>query len=124
MFMGLEQVGRLEVKRKSMSRIRCQGIAATALAALIAVGSNAQTPGVPSVSGSGSAEVKQLADLVRVQVQVRAEGKDLREALVKLKEKQKSLRSTLEKLRADSASIKFGPAGEVTANDNTSRARI
>lgn len=112
------------VFRIDISRLRRQTFLATAIAAMFTVGANGQTPSTPSVSGSGSAEAEQLADVVRVQVQVRGEGKDLREALSKLKEKQASLKATLEKLRADPASIKFGPAAEFAANDNNSRARM
>jgi uncharacterized protein YggE len=77
-----------------------------------------------TVNGTGSAEVKQLADTLRVSVQIRAEGKDVREALVKLKERQSTLKAGVEKLKADPKSVKFGPTNELGAGSDSSRARM
>ena len=77
-----------------------------------------------TVNGTGSAEVKQLADTLRVSVQIRAEGKDVREALAKLKERQATLKAGVEKLKADPKSVKFGPANELAAGGDPNRARM
>src|SRR5262245_24816724 len=87
-----------------------------ALGAFVLIGTAASAGDATTVNGSGTAETKQLADLVRVSVQVRAEGKDVREAVAKLKDRQATVRGLLQKLKADSASIKFGAVGEIVPN--------
>jgi hypothetical protein len=77
----------------------------------------------PSVSGTGSAEVKQLPNILRVNVQIRVEGKDVRDALAKLKARQTTVRSAVEKLKADGPSMTFSSAAEVAPSDSN-RARM
>jgi uncharacterized protein YggE len=77
----------------------------------------------PSVTSSGSAEVKRLPNILRVSVQIRVEGKDVRDALAKLKARQTAVRTAVERLKADAASIAFTSAAEVAPADSN-RARM
>jgi uncharacterized protein YggE len=68
----------------------------------------AQAGGPPSVSGNGTAVIERQPELLRMEVEVLAKGKDLKDALGKLKQRRKAADEQLAKLGADSKSIRFG----------------
>jgi uncharacterized protein YggE len=72
---------------------------------LLAAGRSAAQP---TVSASGTAEVKRSAEALRVQVELLAKGKDLREALTKLRERRESARKQLTDLGAAKDAIDIG----------------
>jgi hypothetical protein len=74
--------------------------------ALLATAGRADLPG--TVSATGSAEVKRPAEILRVQVELLAKGKDLREALAKLKDRRESARKQLAALGATAEAIEIG----------------
>src|SRR5438874_11559266 len=51
-----------------------------------------------TVSGRGTAEIKKAPDVLRIQVDVLAKGKDLTEALARMKERREEARKKLETL--------------------------
>jgi hypothetical protein len=63
-----------------------------------------------TVSATGSAELKRPAEALRVQVELLAKGKDLREALARLRDRRESARKQLAALGADLAAIEIGEA--------------
>jgi uncharacterized protein YggE len=72
--------------------------------------SAAQSAAQGSITGNGTASIKQRPDILRLQVDLSAEGKDLKEALTRLKELQASIKPQLVTLGAAEASISFGDA--------------
>jgi uncharacterized protein YggE len=63
-----------------------------------------------AVTGIGGSEIRRLPDSVRVSVEIRGEGPDVRAALTALKARQEAVRGTLGKLGAESGSIRFDDA--------------
>lgn len=60
-----------------------------------------------TIAGAGSAEVKRPPQFLRVQVELLAKGKDLKEALVKMKERREVIKLVLGKLDALPDSVAF-----------------
>src|SRR5260370_306810 len=71
----------------------------------------AQSPQDGFVTGTGTVEIKRLPELLRVQVDVMAKGKDLKEALAKLKERQEAAKLRLAALGAGKDAIEVGEPG-------------
>jgi hypothetical protein len=63
-----------------------------------------------TVTATGTAVLKRQPELMRVQVEVQAKGKDLKEALTKLKVRRETARSQLAMLKSVPGSIEFGEA--------------
>jgi uncharacterized protein YggE len=59
-----------------------------------------------AVTGIGTAKVERRPDFARIQFDLSAEGKDVKEALAKLREKEKALRDKLAKLGLSEGAIK------------------
>jgi hypothetical protein len=79
---------------------------------------DAQEPAGRTVTGHGMGEIKRQAELLRVQVEVVAKGKTLKEALTKLRERRQAAQKNLEQLGASAASIEFGePQIVIERND-------
>src|SRR5713101_2603991 len=70
----------------------------------------AQQPAAGTVTGRGTVESKRTPEILRVQVEVMAKGKDLKEALARLKERREAAQKNLETLGATPPSIEFGNA--------------
>jgi len=68
----------------------------------------AQAGGPPNVSGNGTAVIERQSELLRMEVDVLAKGKDLKDALGKLKQRRKAAEEQLAKLGAEKKSIRFG----------------
>ena len=66
------------------------------------------TGGPPTVSSSGTAVIERQPELLRMEIDVLAKGKDLKDALGKLKQRRKAAEEQLTKLGADATSVKFG----------------
>ena len=64
--------------------------------------------GAPSVSGTGIAVIEHAPETLRVEIDVLAKGKDLKDALNKLKQRRKAAEQQLAKLGADAKSVRFG----------------
>lgn len=79
--------------------------------------------GPPSVSGSGAATVERQAETLRMNVDLLAKGKDLKDALAKLAERRKAAEEQLKKLGADAKSIKFGEP-HISAGQNNPQAQM
>lgn len=73
------------------------------------------------VSGSGTAEIKRPAEILRVQVELTAKGKDLKEALAKLKERRESATGQLTALGLAKNDVQFGEAGVTAAMTDRQR---
>ena len=63
-----------------------------------------------TVTGSGTTEIKRLPDTLRMQVELIAKGKDLKEALAKLKERRETARTALAGLGVVKDTIEIGDA--------------
>ncbi|HEV3257073.1 MAG TPA: SIMPL domain-containing protein [Gemmataceae bacterium] len=61
-----------------------------------------------TVTGQGVVELKRRPEWLRIEVDVVAKGKDLKEALAKLNERRKAAQARLEKLGAVKSSIEWG----------------
>jgi uncharacterized protein YggE len=79
----------------------------------------ADPPSVGTVSGSGTVEIKRQPDILRVQFEVMARGKTLKEALDKLKARREEVRAELVKLGAGKDAVTFGDPG--LADDGSNR---
>src|SRR5438067_9415618 len=80
----------------------------------------AQSPAAGTVSGTGTAEIRRQPETLRVQFEVQARGKTLREALDKLKARREEVRSALVGLGARKGAVVFGDpglAGEASARN-------
>ena len=80
----------------------------------------AQSPAAGTVSGTGTAEIRRQPETLRVQFEVQARGKTLREALDKLKARREEVRSALVGLGARKEAVVFGDpglAGEASARN-------
>ena len=73
--------------------------------------------GASSVSGTGTATIERAPETLRMEVDVLAKGKDLKDALSKLKQRRKAAEQQLAKLGADTKSIRFGTP-RVSSVDN------
>jgi uncharacterized protein YggE len=79
----------------------------------------AEPPAAGTVSGSGSVEIKRQPDILRVQFEVMARGKTLKEALQNLTTRREEVRSELTKLGAGKDAVTFGDPG--LADDGSNR---
>lgn len=61
-----------------------------------------------TVTGRGTAELKRQPELLRVQVEIFAKGKDIKEALARLRERKESARRNLESIGFPAVGIEFG----------------
>ncbi|HET6883076.1 MAG TPA: SIMPL domain-containing protein [Pirellulales bacterium] len=73
--------------------------------------------GMSSVSANGTAVIERPAETLRMEVELSAKGKDVKDALAKLKQRRKSAEEQLAKLGADTESIRFGPP-QVNSGEN------
>ena len=64
--------------------------------------------GMGNVAGTGSVTIEHAPDVLRMQVDISAEGKDIKEAISKLKEAENQARQKLTKLGAAESAITFG----------------
>lgn len=74
-----------------------------------AMTSAADTPTPPesgAVTGTGSAKLERTPELLRIQFDLSADGKDVKDALTKLRDKEKSTREKLAKLGAVEKAVK------------------
>ncbi len=84
-----------------------------------------QAPGASegTVTGQGSVEIKRQADVLRVQVDLLARGKDPKEALAKLKERREAAKTQLAALGADKQAISIGEPA-ISADTSDSRRQM
>jgi uncharacterized protein YggE len=77
---------------------------------LMAVPAGAQSPAPPggTVTGLGFVDLKRQPEVLRVQVEILAKGKDLKEALARLKERREAARSRVAALGAIKDAVVFG----------------
>lgn len=78
-----------------------------ALCAVFAGAAMAQIPMGPSISGNGTAVLKKDPQFVRLQIDLLAKGKDLKEALARLKDRREAAGKKLAELGATAESIRF-----------------
>lgn len=92
---------------------------ATTAAAQAVADQPAATPSyvASSVSGTGTATIERAPETLRMEIDVLAKGKDLKDALGKLKQRRKAAEQQLAKLGADTKSIRFGTP-RVSSIDN------
>ena len=84
-------------------------IVSTIVAAFGQVGpAIAQTAKNGTIAGNGTAEIKRQPQFLRVQIDVLAKGKDIKEALGKLKERREVIKLQLGKLEAVTETVAFG----------------
>jgi uncharacterized protein YggE len=89
---------------RSVARALLPLFAVCAASAAVALG---QSPTGPCISGSGTATLKKDAQLMRLQIDLLAKGKDLKEALAKLKDRREAAAKKLTELGAAADSIRF-----------------
>jgi hypothetical protein len=75
--------------------------------ALCAGVASAQVPLGPSIAGNGTATLKKEPQILRLQIDLLAKGKDLKEALTKLKDRREAATKKLAELGATADSIRF-----------------
>jgi uncharacterized protein YggE len=80
--------------------------------------------GAAGVVGSGSTTLDRLPNLMRLQLVITADGKDVKEALGKLKEKQAVVKEKLQKLGAVDSSVSFTDAQAQDANQQQQMERM
>jgi uncharacterized protein YggE len=76
--------------------------------AMSAAGAQAPRGPAGNVTGRGVVELKRQPDILRVQVEILAKGKDLTEALARLKERREAARSSLATLGVSKDAFVFG----------------
>jgi uncharacterized protein YggE len=83
----------------------------------------ARAQGAPpgTITGHGITELKRQPESLRVQVDVLARGKDLKEALAKLRDRRAASRKSLEGLGAAASAIEFGEPAIVPENRDRNR---
>src|SRR5205823_8939928 len=84
----------------------------------------AEAAGSGTVTGHGSVELKRQPDVLRVQVDVLARGKDVTEALGKLRQRRQTAQKHLEQLGVAANAIEFGKPAIVTERNNQQRHMI
>jgi uncharacterized protein YggE len=87
-----------------------KSLVGTTLLALVLAPLAAQTPLPGTVTATGSAEIKRQPELLRVQVEVMAKGKTIKEALAKLKERRDATLARVVELGAAKDNVVFGEA--------------
>jgi len=80
--------------------------------------------GMSGVVGTGSVTLEREPNVMRLQLMVEAEGKDVKEALAKLKEKEAADREQLQKLGAARESVKFSDAQPEEINSQQQMQRM
>jgi uncharacterized protein YggE len=96
----------------------CYSLMFSALLLANALPASAQSAGEPpTVSGTGMAAIERAPETLRVEIDLLAKGKDLKDALSKLKQRRTAAEEQLAKLGADSESVRFG-VPRVTASDS------
>src|SRR5438874_919830 len=79
-------------------------------------------PPAGTVSAHGSADVKRSPEVLRVQVDILAKGKTIKEALVKLSERRQAAQKNLEAIGFPANAIEFGePKVVLEKSDRTMR---
>lgn len=73
------------------------------------------------VSGSGSVEIKRPAEFLRMQVELTAKGKDLKEALTKFKERREAVAAQLAALGVAKSDVHFGETAVTSAMTDRQR---
>src|SRR3954468_13778436 len=94
---------------RSLNMIRpCQlmGLFLLALASATASVLAADSSDAGAVTGTGTAKVERRPELARIQFDLSAEGKDVKDALSKLRAKEKDVRGKLAKLGVSEGAIK------------------
>jgi uncharacterized protein YggE len=81
----------------------------------------AEVPPTGTVTGQGTFELKRQPEYLRVQVDVLAKGKDVKEALAKLREQRQAAQKQLEALGFDPKSIDFGEPKITTEKSDRGR---
>src|SRR5260370_41864196 len=81
----------------------------------------AEVPATGTVTGQGTFELKRQPEHLRVQVDVLAKGKDVKEALAKLREQRQAAQKQLEALGFDPKSIDFGEPKITTEKSDRGR---
>jgi hypothetical protein len=108
----------------SMARVFLPAFAIGGLLACTAFAQNQPSPS-PCISASGVATLKKDPQLVRLQMDLVAQGKDLKEALAKLKERREAATKKLSELGAKADSIRFEDFHAVPAQtDQQQRMRM
>src|SRR5579872_5924977 len=77
----------------------------------------AQSPAAPTVTGTGVVEIKRQPEILRVQIELLARGKTLKDAMEKLKNRREEAKSSLVQLGAKKEKI---AVGETTTADELS----
>ena len=96
------------------------------LGAMHAAGASAQQPdagGAPSVSAGGMVTIERQAETLRMEVDLLAKGKDLKDALGKLQLRRKAAEKQLAELGAEAKSIRFG-APHISTGGNDQQAQM
>ena len=88
-----------------MNAMRLIGLMALAIA--LVAGSTQADAGESTVSSTGTATLKKAPDVLRMQVELRGEGKDMTEALAKLHANEATAKKSLVELGATDASIQL-----------------
>lgn len=95
--------------------------ARSAVGLLLALLATPRAPADGTVTGTGTAELRRQPEILRVQIEVLAKGKDLKDALAKLKERCEAARTRLVALGAAREAVTVGEAG--VTSEKTDRQR-
>jgi len=100
------------------THLRSIQLLAVALASWGLAPVSAQTPAAGTVTGHGAAEIRRQPEFLRVQVEVLAKGKDLKEALARLRARRQAAQKNLELLGMAASAMEFGePAISTDKNE-------
>lgn len=75
---------------------------------LASVTLQAQTPSVPTVTGTGIVEIKRQPEILRTQIEVMTRGKTLKEAMEKLKTRREEVKAAFVQMGAKKEKITYG----------------
>lgn len=88
--------------------VRLFGVVVVGLCGIVSPATLAQSEPVGQVTASGAAVVSRQPDVLRMTVEVRAEGKDIKDAVTQLGAAREAARAKLKTLGADEKSVTFG----------------
>jgi uncharacterized protein YggE len=90
----------------------------------VGFGASAQFPVPDAVTGNGTAVIKKAPNLMRMQVQISAEGKNLKEALSKLSGRKEAAKKKLAGIGAAEEAITFEDVNTVAADPQQAMERM
>ncbi|HJT34813.1 MAG TPA: hypothetical protein VJ783_22490 [Pirellulales bacterium] len=101
-----------------MTRLICPALLLAVASIYLPTASAQIAASAPSVSGSGTSTIERPCETLRMEVDLLAKGKELKDALSKLKQRRKAAEEQLAKLGAEPKSIRWGSPQISSGGDN------